>query len=131
MKKIIIGLLVVMVALQFSCKKFLNITPINMLTGNNYYQSANDVETNLTDMYGALFDKYNQTNTAGATGEFRSGEAVPSNNTVGTRKLRNAVALVGGNTRYVAFSGTTQGFQTIANTVVNDRLLLNALQSSY
>jgi len=131
MKKIIIGLLVVMVALQYSCKKFLNITPINMLTGNNYYQSASDVETNLNDMYGALFDKYNQTNTAGGTGEFRSGEVIPSSNTVGTRRLRYDAGLLGGHTRTVAFSGTTQGFQTIPNTIVNDRLLLTALQPSY
>lgn len=102
-----------------------------MLTGNNYYQSANDVETNLTDMYGALFAKYNQTNTAGGTGEFRSGEAIPSSNTVGTRKLRYAVGFLGGHTRTVAFSGTTQGFQNIPTTIVNDRLLLNALPSSY
>lgn len=131
MKKIIIGLLVVMVASQYSCKKFLNITPINMLTGNNYYQSANDVETNLNDMYGSLFDKYNQTNTAGGTGEFRSGEVIPSSNTVGTRQLRYDAGLVGGHTRTVAFSGTTQGFQTIPNTIVNDRLLLLALNNNY
>lgn len=129
MKKIIIGLLAVMVASQYSCKKFLNITPIDKLTGNNYYQSANDVETNITDMYGSLFDKYVQTNTAGGTGEFRSGEVIPSSNTVGTRQLRLDVAALGGHTRTVAFSGTTNGFQSIPTTTVNDRYLLNALQA--
>ncbi|GAA4105342.1 RagB/SusD family nutrient uptake outer membrane protein [Mucilaginibacter panaciglaebae] len=131
MKKIVIGLLMVMIASQYSCKKFLDITPIDKLTGNNYYQSANDVETNITDMYGSLFDKYAQTNTAGATGEFRSGEVIPSSNTVGTRQLRLDVGQLGGHTRLVAFSGTTTGFQTIPSTAVNDRFLLNALQPSY
>jgi len=131
MKKIIIGLLVVIIASQYSCKKFLNITPINMLTGNNYYQSANDVETNITDMYGSLFDKYTQTNTAGATGEFRSGEVIPSSNTVGTRRLRYDVSYLGGHTRKVPFSGTTNGFQTIPATAVNDRDLLHAMQPSW
>jgi hypothetical protein len=131
MKKIIICLLVVMISSQYSCKKFLDITPIDKLTGNNYYQSASDVETNITDMYGQLFDKYVQTNTAGATGEFRSGEVVPTSNTSGDRRLRYDVALLGGHTRHVDFSGTTAGFQNIAGTTVNDRLLLNALASSY
>lgn len=131
MKKIIIGLLVVMVASQYSCKKFLDITPIDKLTGNNYYQSANDVETNINDMYGSLFDKYNQTNTAGATGEFRSGEVIPSSNTVGTRLLRYDVGYLGGHTRRVPFSGTTNGFQTIPTTAVNDRDLLHALVPVY
>jgi len=121
MKKIIIGLLAVMIASQYSCKKFLNITPINMLTGNNYYKSANDVETNINDMYGQLFAKYVQTNTAGGTGEFRSGEVIPSNNTVGTRALRQDAGLIGGHTRTVSFSGTTNGFQNIPGSPVNDR----------
>ncbi|MCC8424883.1 RagB/SusD family nutrient uptake outer membrane protein [Mucilaginibacter sp. UR6-11] len=131
MKKIIICLLLVAIASQYSCKKFLDITPIDKLTGNNYYQSASDVETNITDMYGQLFDKYVQTNTAGATGEFRSGEVVPTSNQSGDRKLRYDVALLGGHTRHVDFSGTTTGFQTIATTAVNDRLLLNALLPNY
>ncbi|WP_214073645.1 RagB/SusD family nutrient uptake outer membrane protein [Mucilaginibacter sp. dw_454] len=132
MKKIIIGLLVVMVASQYSCKKFLNITPIDKLTGNNFYQSASDVEENINDMYGALFAKYVQTNTAGATGEFRSGEVIPTSNQVGTRQLRYDVAELGGHSRHVDFSGTTTGFQAIATTAVNDRTgLLNSLLTSY
>jgi len=120
-----------MIASQYSCKKFLDITPIDKLTGNNYYQSANDVESNLTDMYGKLFDKYVQTNTAGATGEFRSGEVIPSSNTSGSRLLRYDAALLGGHTRHVDFSGITTGPQSIAGTAVNDRNLLNALLPSY
>lgn len=127
MKKITICLLFVMVATQFGCKKFLQITPIDKLTGNNFYQSESDIESNIIDMYGQLFDKYVQTNTAGATGEFRSGEVIPSSNGNANRPTRYDVGLLGGHTRRIAFSGTTSGFQTIPITVVNDRLLLNAM----
>jgi hypothetical protein len=133
MKKLIIWLLLVMVASQYSCKKFLDITPIDKLTGNNYYQSANDVESNLTDMYGKLFNKYVQTNTAGATGEFRSGEVIPSTGPNGStfRVFRFDAGLLGGHTRTVGFSGTTTGFQAIPGSPVNDRNLLNAILFSY
>ena len=71
MKKITICLLIVLSASQFSCKKFLDITPIDKLTGNNYYRNTDDMESNINDMYGRLFDKYTRTSFAGATGEFR------------------------------------------------------------
>jgi len=134
MKKVIICLLVVMVALQFGCKKFLDVTPIDKLTGNNFFQSANDVEVNLNDMYGRLFEKYAQTNTAGGTGEMRSGEVIPSDNNqtvgynhfnLGTGQFIDA-ALVGGHTRVVHDSKGDLGPQTIGTTTVNDRLLQTA-----
>lgn len=127
MKKITICLLFVMVASQFGCKKFLQITPYDKLTGNNYYQSESDIESNITDMYGQLFDKYVQTNTAGATAEFRSGEVIPAASGNGNRPTRFDVGLLGGHTRRITNSGTTSGLQTIPTTVVNDRLLLNAM----
>jgi hypothetical protein len=133
MKKFIICLLFVMIASQYSCKKFLNITPIDKLTGNNYYKSASDIETNITDMYGKLFDKYVQTNTAGATGEFRSGEVIPSTGPNGgsARVFRYDAGLLGGHTRTVAFSGISSGFQAIPGSTVNDRNLLNAIALTY
>jgi len=127
MKKIIICLIFVISASQYSCKKFLDITPIDKLTGNNFYQNKDDVESNITDMYGTLFDKYVLTNTAGATGEMRSGETVPSSSGSGARVVRYDVSSLGGHTRRVANSGTTQGLQSIPTTAVNDRLLLNAV----
>lgn len=130
MKKITICLLFVMIASQFSCKKFLSITPIDKLTGNNYYQSANDIESNITDMYGQLFDKYVQTNTAGGTGEFRSGEVIPAANGQGTRLTRPDAALIGGHTKRINNSGIGSGLQPIVGgSVVNDRLLLNAVST--
>ena len=131
MKKITICLLFVMIASQFSCKKFLDITPIDKLTGNNYYQSTSDIESNITDMYGQLFDKYVQTNTAGGTGEFRSGEVIPAAAGQGTRVVRFDVGLVGGHSKRIPNSGISSGFQAITgSSVVNDRLLLNALSTT-
>ncbi len=131
MKKITICFLFVMIASQFSCKKFLDITPIDKLTGNNYYQSVNDVESNITDMYGQLFDKYVQTNTAAGTGEFRSGEVIPAANGQGTRFVRPDAALVGGHNKRINNSGISTGFQPIVGSgVVNDRLLLSAVSDN-
>ncbi|TSJ43056.1 RagB/SusD family nutrient uptake outer membrane protein [Mucilaginibacter corticis] len=134
MKKVIICLLVVMVASQYGCKKFLDLTPIDKLTGNNYFQSANDVEAFINDQYGRLYEKYVQTNTAGGTGEMRSGEVIPSSNTQTTDYWGGEfidAALVGGHTRTVANSGLDVGPQTIANTAVDDyNLFLAATQNA-
>jgi hypothetical protein len=130
MKKIIICLLFVMIASQYSCKKFLDITPIDKVTGNNFYKSVQDIENNVTDMYGQLYVKYTQTNTAGATGEFRSGEVIPSSNGVGTRVVRGDISLLGGHTLRIANSGITPGLQPITFVVSNqrsDRYLLQAV----
>jgi hypothetical protein len=128
MKKIIIGLLIVVSASQYGCKKFLSITPIDKLTGNNFYQNADDVESNITDMYGQLFDKYTTTSFAGATGEFRSGEVIPAaqagEGRFGTQKL-------GGHNRTTPDPKGTLGKQTIPPaSVINDRSLLEALDNS-
>lgn len=122
MKKIIICLFIVVSASQFGCKKFLSITPIDRLTGNNFYQSVDDVESNITDMYGQLFDKYTTTSFAGATGEFRSGEVVSS-----ALGGRIELSRLGGHTRQTPNAQGTLTKQTIPITTVNDRLLLEAL----
>lgn len=127
MKKIIICLLFVAIASQFSCKKFLDIVPIDKLTGNNYYQSVDDIESNMTDMYGQLFDKYTQTNTAGGTGEFRSGEVIPAQSYQGLRTPRFDAGLIGGQKKRIQFSGITPGPQPITGeSTINDRYLLAA-----
>ncbi|MEJ2882114.1 RagB/SusD family nutrient uptake outer membrane protein [Pedobacter sp. GR22-6] len=125
MKKIIICLLVVMVSSQYSCKKFLSITPIDKLTGNNFYQSVDDIESNITDMYGRLFDKYTRTSFAGATGEFRSGEAIPA---VQGGEIRRGISRIGGHTRQAPDPKGSTVKQVIPTTVINDRLLLEAVQ---
>ena len=136
MKKVIICLLIAVSASQYSCKKFLNITPIDKLTGNNFYQSPEDIEANITDMYGMLFDKYTRTAFAGATGEFRSGEVVPAAETL-AGGVRQGTARLGGHTRQTPDPKGSTDKLTIPTTTVNDRLLLdpglntNAAWSAY
>src|SRR6186713_279113 len=58
------------------CKKFLDIQPIDKLSGNNFYQSKEDVVANIYDLSRKLFNKFNETQFIGATGEYRSGEVL-------------------------------------------------------
>ncbi len=58
------------------CKKFLDIQPIDKLSGNNFYQSKEDVVANIYDLSRKLFNKVNETHFIGATGEYRSGEVL-------------------------------------------------------
>lgn len=127
MKKIIICLLFIVSASQIGCKKFLSITPIDKLTGNNFYQNSGDIETAITDMYGQLFDKYTKTSFAGATGEFRSGEVIPA---AQGGEGREGSARIGGHTRRAPNPEGSTDKQTIPPAAtVNDRLLLQALDN--
>jgi hypothetical protein len=77
MKKSVIYILAAAASLCLpSCKKFLNVQPIDKLTGNNFYQSKDDVVANIYDMSRAFFGKINETHFIGATGEYRSGEVL-------------------------------------------------------
>ncbi|PWK80438.1 putative outer membrane starch-binding protein [Mucilaginibacter oryzae] len=77
MKKSVIYILAAAASLCLpSCKKFLNVQPIDKLTGNNFYQSREDVVANIYDMSRAFFGKINETHFIGATGEYRSGEVL-------------------------------------------------------
>lgn len=126
MKKYIICLFIVVSASQYGCKKFLDITPIDKLTGNNFYKTRDDMEANITDMYGELFDKYTRTAFAGATGEFRSGEVIPAaQGGLG----RSASGLIGGHTRQTPNAQGSTEKQNVPLTTVNDRYLLAALGS--
>lgn len=124
MKKYIICLFIVVSASQYGCKKFLDITPIDKLTGNNFYQNREDMEANINDMYGELFDKYTKTSFAGATGEFRSGEVIPAQE---GGAGRSASGLIGGHRRQTPNPQGSTDKQNVPLTVVNDRLLLVAL----
>ncbi|SDE70055.1 Starch-binding associating with outer membrane [Mucilaginibacter pineti] len=77
MKKIVIYILAIVGTLTLpSCKKFLNIQPIDKLTGNNFFQSEDDVLASIYDMSRGVFAKVNETQFIGATGEYRSGEVM-------------------------------------------------------
>ncbi|HLS95034.1 MAG TPA: RagB/SusD family nutrient uptake outer membrane protein [Sphingobacterium sp.] len=60
------------------CQKYLTIDPIDRLTGNNFYLSKADVESNLAFIYSRFFQKIQESWVMGAIGEARSGEIFPS-----------------------------------------------------
>ncbi|WP_257667483.1 RagB/SusD family nutrient uptake outer membrane protein [Parapedobacter tibetensis] len=62
----------------FSCKEFLTVEPVDRLTGNNFYRSIDDVESNVANMYSMFFDKINEGWIMGGIGEARSGEIIAS-----------------------------------------------------
>ncbi|KQM74780.1 glycan metabolism protein RagB [Pedobacter sp. Leaf216] len=77
MKKVIIYTLVIAASFCLpSCKKFLNVQPLDKLTGNNYFQSKEDVVANIYDLSRIVFSKINETHYVGAVGEYRSGEVL-------------------------------------------------------
>ncbi|EDM33977.1 hypothetical protein PBAL39_05833, partial [Pedobacter sp. BAL39] len=74
-KKVITAVSFAMVMLcNSSCKDFLNVVPRDQLTGNNFYKSKEDVESNIANIYSTFFEKINETHLMGAAGEYRSGE---------------------------------------------------------
>lgn len=77
MKSLIIYIVVITGVISVSgCKDFLDITPIDKLTGNNFYKSKDDVEANIYNLSRRFFGKINETAFIGAAGEFRSGEVM-------------------------------------------------------
>ncbi|QPH41557.1 RagB/SusD family nutrient uptake outer membrane protein [Pedobacter endophyticus] len=77
MKKIIIYTIILAATFCLpACKKFLDIQPLDKLTGNNFFQSKEDVVANIYNLSRIVFGKYNETHFIGATGEYRSGEVM-------------------------------------------------------
>nr|WP_315420414.1 RagB/SusD family nutrient uptake outer membrane protein [uncultured Pedobacter sp.] len=77
MKKVIIYTLVIAASFCLpSCKKFLNVQPLDKLTGNNFFQTKEDVVANIYDLSRIVFSKINETHYVGAVGEYRSGEVL-------------------------------------------------------
>lgn len=79
-----------------ACKDYLNVTPKDKLTGNNFYLSEDDVIANMTSMYSAFFDKINESHVIGAIGEYRSGEVFASPGAV-NEASRRVVEVLGRN----------------------------------
>ncbi|CAH0181805.1 hypothetical protein SRABI27_01276 [Pedobacter sp. Bi27] len=77
MKKFIIYSLILAATFSLpACKKFLDIQPLDKLSGNNFFKSKEDVEANIYDLSRIVFGKFNETHFIGATGEYRSGEVL-------------------------------------------------------
>ncbi|EDM35580.1 hypothetical protein PBAL39_03524 [Pedobacter sp. BAL39] len=88
MKKYMICFLLICSSIsEFSCKKFLDVEPLDKLTGNNFYKTKGDVEAVINDMARMHFEKLNETQVVGAVGEYRSGEVkYEPTNDLGTRR---------------------------------------------
>ena len=69
-----IGVCILLMTTANSCQKYLTVEPIDRLTGNNFYLSKQDVESNIAFIYSKFFEKINETWVMGAIGEARSGE---------------------------------------------------------
>lgn len=84
-----IGLLLVLLMSTSACKDYLNVQPLDRLTGNNFYQTKEDVEANIANMYSTFFDKINESWVIGAIGEARTGEiiATPGGNNYPVRRV--------------------------------------------
>ena len=108
------------------CKKFLDIQPIDKLSGNNFYQSREDVVANIYDLSRKLFNKVNQTHFIGATGEYRSGEVLaepqadggPSRTYVEVLGRNDLLTLLAGNQpwdfyNFTAITDWTEYYQVI------------------
>lgn len=74
MKRIFIYIATLSVLAISGCKGFLEVDSIDILTGNNFFKSAEDVEANLNNMSLMLFNKVDETHFYGSVGEYRSGQ---------------------------------------------------------
>ena len=87
------------------CKDYLNVQPIDRLTGNNYYLSQDDVESNLAFIYARFFDKINETWVMGSIGEARSGEIFVSEG-ANNRSQRLVIEALGRNDLLTAINSS-------------------------
>jgi hypothetical protein len=77
MKKYIVCSLLLLCSIsQFNCKNYLDVKPLDKLTGNNYYKTREDVDAVINDLSRRFFNKINETHFIGAVGEYRSGEVL-------------------------------------------------------
>lgn len=74
MKKFFIYMMAIFALTNTGCKDFLDIQPIDKLTGNNFYKSREDVEANINNLSLLLFNKVDETHLIGSVGEYRSGQ---------------------------------------------------------
>src|SRR5690606_39956144 len=105
-----IGLLTMLIITASACKDYLNVQPLDRLTGNNFYQTKEDVEANIANMYSTFFDKINESWVIGAIGEARTGEIVasPGGNSYNERRVvevlgRNQLLTAINNAPYAGF----------------------------
>lgn len=93
MKKYLICLFAALVCTgQYGCKKFLNVTPLDKLSGITFWQSQADVDAFTTDIYAQFRNVLTSTMYMPAIGELRSGYILPAvnnnTNTAGEKNIR-------------------------------------------
>ncbi len=88
-KRIKLLALVALLLVTHGCKEFLTVEPLDRLTGNNFYQSRDDVEAALANMYSLFFGKLSESWVIGSVGEARTGEmrASPEHSDVNRKKV--------------------------------------------
>jgi len=91
-----ISLLLILLTLGSACTNYLNVQPKDRLTGNNFYQTREDIEANIANMYSTFFEKINESWVIGAIGEARTGEIRASAGT-GNDNVRAVVEVLGRN----------------------------------
>lgn len=103
MNRRIICLLALLSVVPGSCKKFLDVKPLDRLSGNAFLQTKQDVENNLWDTYGLLRDKLGSCPFLPNAGDVRSGMMAESPE----EKQRNYVHFVSENdlANFIAIRG--------------------------
>lgn len=112
---------------QFGCKDYLNVVPKDRLTGNNFFKNRDDVETNITGMYGLFFTKLNETHVIGAVGEYRAGEA---RGTPEAGTARQVVNVLGQNLLLLAMADGTPWEWYTLDRITNWRTYYQVIQSA-
>ncbi|KIA95190.1 hypothetical protein OC25_07680 [Pedobacter kyungheensis] len=115
MKKITQIIFVLIIAISvFSCKKFLNVTPIDNLSGNNYWQSPSDVEKFISGIYIKLRSRILANGSTFFTfADIRCAPVVNAANNAGftnfiNNDLKGAIASSNGNSYFYNFKGATE-----------------------
>lgn len=71
-------MLLMTISISPACKKFLQVEPIERLSGNIYWKSKGDVDAFANDLYARIWLKLQGTSFMAATGELRTGEIRPT-----------------------------------------------------
>lgn len=115
MKKIIYIIFIAIISIAaLSCKKFLNVTPIDNLSGNNYWQNEADVEKFVNGIYIKLRSRIlNNGSTFYTFADLRCAPVINSANIAGftnfiNNDLKGAIASTNGNYYFYNFKAATE-----------------------
>lgn len=110
-----------------ACKNYLDLEPIDRLTGNNFYLTPKDVEANLAFIYSKFFEKINETWVIGAIGEARSGEIFVAKN-ANNETSRKVIEALGKNDLLDAINNSSYDWYKMRD-ITNWRKYYEVIQS--